>query len=393
MAFALHLPFISLVLAYSGSSTHSDSSAISGPSAGPSTCGSCTDDHCDSSCCPTSRSDDPFCPNCRGANWTCLTSQTQVGMGQSPAFGGTYNDFSLKNEGFCKMQQLYNNNRTDSLGPRLLTDYRIFAGVGLSQAQFGAGGLSDDPDDGKVACGMCLEVTAKMVLWDCDLTVVQSDRFNTTTWPEQKVIVMVMDQCKDNWLRWSGDGQTPEGNCVSGHVDFDVYPLDHDVGHLQVHNLTWRAVDCPAADLPIQFLFSSTTNSDFYFGVHIWDLLVPVAKVEVLARCRNLTTVWKELPFSANGFWYQAQEICEDLVNDWPANVGFRLTSLYGEVVVANITVPTDSWVQNEEWLAFPPIVSGVQFTTSRNPPSADANAYYKHCKSNSSRSSRVQVQ
>ena len=117
-----------------------------------------------------------------------MTSEAQVGLGQSPAYGGTFNDFSKKNEGFCKMQQLYNNNRTDSLGPRLLTDYRIFSGVGLSQAQFGTGASTSDDNtgDGMVGCGMCLEVTAKMALWDCDLTVV-SDRYNSSLWPEQKV--------------------------------------------------------------------------------------------------------------------------------------------------------------------------------------------------------------
>ena len=44
---------------------------------------------------------------------------------------------------------------------------------------------------------------------------------------------MVMDQCKDHWTSWSDNGSTPQGNCVTGHLDFDVYPIDHDVGHLQ----------------------------------------------------------------------------------------------------------------------------------------------------------------
>ena len=99
-------------------------------------------------------------------------------------------------------------------------------------------------------------------------------------------------------------------------------------------------------------------------------------------RCRNLTTAWKELPFSANGFYYDAQKLCEDTVNDWPLNVSFRLTSAYGEQVQTALEVPVGTWVQKEEWLAWPPIVSDVQFKTSRNPPSDDANAYYKHCPS-----------
>ena len=118
---------------------------------------------------PPCRTIDPFCPNCKGADFDCLASREQIGLGGWPAYGGTFNDFGMVNEGFCKMQTMVNTNRTSSLGPRLLTDARIFSGVGLSQAQFGTGGLLDDNvGDGSVSCGMCLEVSARMALWDCE---------------------------------------------------------------------------------------------------------------------------------------------------------------------------------------------------------------------------------
>mgnify|MGYP007078127892 CR=1 FL=1 len=37
-----------------------------------------------------------------------------------------------------------------------------------------------------------------------------------------QIIVMVMDQCKDEWEQWDLTGKTAKGNCVTGHLDFDV---------------------------------------------------------------------------------------------------------------------------------------------------------------------------
>ena len=185
---------------------------------------------------------DPFSPNCKGQNYSCLTTQTQYAFGQAPADAATFNDFGMPNVGFCKMQQKHSPGRSHTLGPQLMQTGRVFGGVGLSQAQFGIG--ADSPKsqagDGGVSCGMCLEVTAKMALWDCELTK-PVNLHNQSLWPEQKLIVMVMDQCKDEWTEWSADGTTAAGNCNTGHLDFDVYPTDHSVSFLGVKNLTWRA--------------------------------------------------------------------------------------------------------------------------------------------------------
>ena len=66
--------------------------------------------------------------------------------------------------------------------------------------------------------------------------------------------------------KWDKDGN-PAGNCASGHLDFDVYPDNHDVSFLGVQNLTWRAaglhaelrVDAPgalAADRPLSMVLA-----------------------------------------------------------------------------------------------------------------------------------------
>ena len=81
----------------------------------------------------------------------------------APAYTGTFNYFDAStgnNTGFCRMQAYRNHSRSSTFGPRLLRHAHVFSGARLSQALF---------NDGAV-CGMCLEVTAKMMLWDCELT-------------------------------------------------------------------------------------------------------------------------------------------------------------------------------------------------------------------------------
>eukprot|EP00966_Prymnesium_polylepis_P232121 5369926-Prymnesium_polylepis.1 len=138
-----------------------------------------------------------------------MASRPQHALGQDPAFAGTFNDFGKTNTGFCRLQQPNARNRSTTLGPALLSSARVFSGVGLSQAQFGAGGLLSGSDgegsgDGSVACGMCLEVSARQALWDCELTQ-PKDRGDYSKYPMQKVIVMVMDQVRERtrgaWAR------------------------------------------------------------------------------------------------------------------------------------------------------------------------------------------------
>ena len=328
---------------------------------------------------------DPFSPNCKGQNYSCLTTQTQQhAFGQAPANAATFNDFGMPNVGFCKMQQKLSPGRSHTNGPQLMQTGRVFGGVGLSQAQFGIG--ADSPKsqagDGGVSCGMCLEVTAKMALWDCELTK-PVNLHNQSLWPEQKLIVMVMDQCKDEWTEWSADGTTAAGNCNTGHLDFDVYPTDHSVSFLGVKNLTWRAVDCPVGELPIQIAFSTANEhmNKYSFAVHLWDLKVPVTGVSVQVVCRNGTLAWQKMTYFALGWQYQAQQLpgCFDTVYDWPANITLRLTSAYGEALEESLGVPANL-TMGEDFVALPTVPTKRQFSVAHNPPSADANAHYKQC-------------
>lgn len=340
----------------------------------PKDCGGCT---CLEKCCSPNRTDDPYCPNCVGADWGCLTTQAQSGLGQNPAHAATFNDFGVAgNSGFCKYQApVPGQNKSSAYASRLLSSGRVFSGVGLSQAQFQAM-VGSGHADGSIACGMCLEVTGRMAKWDCDLTE-PVDRNDSSKWPYHKVIAMVIDQCKDDWDRY--DGSTPGGNCATGHLDFDVYPTSHQFGDLNMKDVTWRAVDCPSDGLPLQFAFASTVHSQWFFSVLVWDMRSPIKSMEVEAVCSNGTRAWSSMLFQSLGWTYQATKVCEDFVSDWP-NLKFRLTSVYDEVLIQDVVVPVDTWTQIPNWIAWPPVQGTANFEESHAPASPEANALYTHC-------------
>ena len=377
---------------------------------GQSTCTLPTDcggDSCSTTCCPAARASDPYCPNCHGADFACLATHNQSGLGQHQAMAGTFNNFKTRGQaGFCKYQEPYPTvalNRSNAYGARLLSSGRVFAGVGLSQAQFLTANAS--LPDGAVACGMCLEVTGQQATWDCDLTTVPANRNNRSAWPVQSVIVMVIDQCKDNWESYSADG-TPAGNCNTGHLDFDVYPASGDIGNLQVERLTWRAVDCPVGDvaadgsrdgrgdgssdtaaavgsdlLPVQFAFSTTSSSENYFATHVWDTRSPLTALEVQVSHPDKSTSWQPLTFGSNGWTFQPAAHSGAVVAAWPDAVAFRLTSVHNESYVEDaVAVPVDTWAQRKQWVAWPPAQGKSNFKRAPFPPSADANLNYRHC-------------
>lgn len=185
-------------------------------------------------------------------------------------------------------------------------------GVGLSQAQFEAStAVHNTPPDGAVACGMCLELEARMSLWDCELNAplsrctpgAEPGAACTNDWHTHKVLAMVVDQCEDGWTLFDGATGAPKGNCATGHLDLDVYPLNGDLAFLDVASLTWRAVDCPTDGIDIQFAFSTSASNEYYFAFQVWDSRSPLTTVEVL----QVTTpgmsleqaTWAELEFKA----------------------------------------------------------------------------------------------
>ena len=184
---------------------------------------------------------------------------------------------------------------------------------------------------------------------------------------------------QDNWERFDGD--TPAGNCNSGHLDFDVYPTDGNIGNLQVSQLTWRAVDCPVDELPLQFAFSSTSASSYFFAVHVWDARAPLVALEVSATKPGGSVFWAQLSAGSNGWSFQPPSHSGWTVAGWPNSVSFRLTSVHGESLVeAGINVPVGSWKQLEQWVAWPPAEGKSNFATAPNPPSPRANEFYRHC-------------
>lgn len=346
-----------------------------------------SDCHADSclSCAAAHQRGDNFCPNCRGADYDCLHSSVQRALGKAGAYAATHNDFGATNSGFCRMQRPHSPGRAGTMGPKLLTMAKVAMGVGLSQAQFNS---SVRGTDGSVACGMCIEVSAQMPLWDCELNNVIG-RGQPSSWPQQKLLAMVMDRCEDGWQHW--DGSIAQGNCVTGHLDFDVYPTDHDLSGLQIHNATWRTVDCPTDELTMQYVFATANVSTFpfFFSVHLWDLRVPAARVEVLAACEQGAGEHRfaQLVYTSNGFGYHAGAAdCDDIAHGCDdahdCQLTFRLTSVFGDVLVDEVVVPPHLHYTEagDQWVAFPTVVSAKQFE-GRHPPSQDANACYKHCR------------
>ena len=120
-----------------------------------------------------------------------------------------------------------------------------------------------------------------------------------------------------------------------------MYPSNHDVSFLGVHNATWRAVDCPTGDLPIQYAFHTDSVGKYYFSLHVWDLRVPVATIEVRVECDGGGLRWVPLEFSSAGFKYQGQQHCSDVAYEWP-HLHLRLTSVHGEILMEEIKVPAN---------------------------------------------------
>jgi hypothetical protein len=120
------------------------------------------------------------------------------------------------------------------------------------------------------------------------------------------------------------------------------------VRFLGTREASWRAVDCPTGDLPIQYVFATTSVSKSFFAIHVWDLRVSLTAVEVRVQCEGGGLRWLVLKCTgAYGFHYQGQEACGDAVHGWPY-VTLRLTSTYNEVLVDTLVVP-DNLTEREE--------------------------------------------
>lgn len=303
--------------------------------------------------------------NCLGQNWTCLSNaaspQMSVAHGCTdgagnwgtslcPATGGsgtvevcpyalydtdagcvggiTYNDFSLPNLGYCKMQNLGDPARlasglSDTQGPKLLTQNRVSGGAGLAGAQFNyvSSVAALQFTDGQIACGMCIEATVAAPVTpvpyqgsygfagssNCDASAVAWGAANTST-----LLLIVMDQCND---------ASPQ--CPSGHLDLDIY--QSAVGGINSNIVSWRAVECPVGDdITIALAFNTQLQngvyqlpSQYYFSFNVWDMRVPIASISVL--CADKTSSVALSFQTANGWTcvsppyaaYQGGVVCD----------------------------------------------------------------------------------
>ena len=61
--------------------------------------------------------------------------------------------------------------------------------------------------------------------------------------PYTYLLTLPPPSAQDGWKKWDANGN-PTGNCVSGHLDFDVYPKNHDVSflgaYIPLHIVTHR---------------------------------------------------------------------------------------------------------------------------------------------------------
>ena len=71
--------------------------------------------------------------------------------------------------------------------------------------------------------------------------------------------------------------------------------------------------------------------------------------------------------------------MCGDTVFGWPTALEMRLTSAYGEQISETVAVPANLTMM-DDMVAMPTVPISQQFTVSHNPPSAEANKYYKQC-------------
>ena len=224
------------------------------------------------------------CPNCDGLNYDCLAKQEQQALGAdgTNAAAIDFRRASATNR-FCKMQVNTATNRTETRGPKLLADGRVFAGVAISPGQFYSDPLNKAGD---VACGMCVEITADVPKWNCALN--QMDKSNITS---QTFVAMVDDvaECSDPppWTSWDSTGHTALSRCATGHLDLQVFfPDPTTIDIYQSPKATWKRVDCPMLALPINYVinYDQWTSYEFdpyFFNLMLWDTAVPVKQVEV----------------------------------------------------------------------------------------------------------------
>jgi len=286
------------------------------------------------------------CPNARGANWKQLSQGsgydyavpgTKQGASYLQAARGTHVVMSQSTNGvtsnpdqtlFCHSLRNPGTNpdgsqitptRQNAAVPRIYSDKntKIYSMTGLSYMQFNTDptwmGLgSASKDDGKIACGMCLQLFGEVTGIDRETgalqnggAVVQIDELG------YDVIVMVADQCYDGF----SDGSKTEvekRNCGSGHLDLDVFD---PATNANAGKTWWKAVPCPVTlqgddgseyTVPIEAGFKQgdvlTNNHDgsYFIQFLTYSSMYPIQSMSYVADDGTK----HEMGYGASAGWY-----------------------------------------------------------------------------------------
>ena len=212
------------------------------------------------------------CPNARGANWSQLSrgmhydytvkgmeegvSYLQAARGDSRSLSISTNGVGTNREQvlFCNMLRNPGTNtpytRKTAPVPNIYRNNlsRIYALAGLSYMQFNTmptweGVDSTSKDDGKMACGMCIQLFGSYFKINETGFIDGSGNppYPNTDENNNSIIVMVADQCYDGF-KGESRSKIDNRNCGSGHIDIDVF----DNKATQNTGPTWwKAVPCP----------------------------------------------------------------------------------------------------------------------------------------------------
>ena len=311
------------------------------------------------------------CPNAVGANWTQLSegigynypgmdptaSYLQAGRGDSVVMAQSTNAVgSNRNQTlFCQVLRNPGNDvatltRRNGAIPRMYTDEnsQIFAMTGLSYMQFNTQPTweaiaSTTGDDGKIACGMCLQLFGEVTDIDQATGFLKNNSQVRQIKDDETLIVMVADQCYDGFKDRS-DTPLELRQCGSGHLDLDVFD---EATSANANRTWWKAVPCPVElqdpngtqyTVSIEAGFSvsdvanqHTANGGYNMQFMVYSSKYPIERMEFMHE-----------PFNANG---NTTEMTYNTGSGWTLNAPFagftesqpfyqfRLTSVQNQTI------------------------------------------------------------
>lgn len=275
----------------------------------------CASIHC------SSPSPFPEAQFCAPQDFTCLNRNVTVGGGTTlnaissgnpdGLLCGFYRTASRKNVTLPdgSLPGIRNRNGTGAQMnvPGLVRFHHVATGLGLSAYQFGNDDISERiilpngvpllPNQGQLACGMCLQVTPlptkamAQIQPNCNLTAPMPPYadWNESTASYESLIFMVDDQCNDA-VCCSGTQYCPDKEAYSSWMDLTIFAAAVD--YKNTHEYHLRAVPCPVESangnvLNVSLQFS--VSNRFQTFVLFYDMRVPIYKVAYTCNSQSYT--------------------------------------------------------------------------------------------------------